>query len=816
MRASTSSYPDVRIATELWGDWMFRVADRGRVSFRTTGMRIQALALASIVLLTMVVWASPAKAAIKIEDAKLVGEIDGSLFDQLGWSVAIDGDTAVVGTSNSGPGYAEVFVRSGTTWVRQARLTEPDGVNGDGFGKSVAIDGNTVVVGASRDIVDGRRQGSAYVFVRSGSTWSMEAQLTDPSGGSFQSFGASVAIQADTVVVGAPGSYDNGSLTESRGVAYVFERFEGSWTDTAKLTAAADDESDAFGVSVTLDGDTVVVGAYYADVGANDSQGAAFVFVDSGAAWTLQAKLVASDGTRGDYFGYSVALDGDTAVIGWSVWDADGSNPAAYVFVRSGVAWTEQEKLTASDAAVDDPFPTFGGSVAIEGDTAVVGAPYSDPGTGINQGSGYVFARSGSAWSETDRLTASDGAEGDYLGWSVALDAGTALLGAPTADAGDPNDNTLKDQGAAYVFLLVSDDDGDGVSNEIDNCPAMTNAGQGDGDGDGIGDACDANLNDGPSGDLDGDSVVNSNDSDDADPCVPTASGTPNADGDNVRDACDANDNDGPNGDLDGDGSTNADDSCPNSFGPPSNSGCPFSEPQPQPTPTPTPTPTPDPSPDPTPTPTTLPECQADSAALCGTDGDDELVIDAGSDRDGDGVVTVYLGQGADSVCVEKSSGLTVLISGQGGDDKVVIADCAGTAANYRAEDGSSAEGIAEDGPARVIFRGGVGDDDLVGGATVDRFFGGGGNDTAYGFGGDDVLRGGDGADTLSGGKGSDTLVGGADDDTLKGGGGDDTLQGSSGRDSLVGGPGRDALNGGRGQDSCRGGQTDSLRRCES
>src|SRR5579884_1576984 len=370
---------------------------------------------------------------------------DGAAGDQFGGSVALsgDGNTALVGADgkNGFQGAAYVFVRSGTTWSQQQKLTAADGAAGDQFGGSVALsgDGNTALVGA-----DGKNgfQGAAYVFVRSGTTWSQQQKLTAADGAAGDQFGGSVALSGDgnTALVGADGK--NGF----QGAAYVFVRSGTTWSQQQKLTASDGAAGDQFGGSVALSGDdnTALVGAAGATIGSNADQGAAYVFVRSGTTWSQQQKLTASDGAVDDFFGLSVALsgDGNTALVG-----ADGKNGfqgAAYVFVRSGTTWSQQQKLTAADGAV---FDNFSLSVALSGDgnTALVGA-YGKNG---QQGAAYVFVRSGTTWSQQQKLTASDGAAGDQFGGSVALsgDDNTALVGAVAAKIG-----SNIQQGAAYVF----------------------------------------------------------------------------------------------------------------------------------------------------------------------------------------------------------------------------------------------------------------------------------------------------------------------------------------------------------------------------
>jgi MYXO-CTERM domain-containing protein len=212
----------------------------------------------------------------------------------------------------------------------------------------------------------------------------------------------------------------------------VFVRSGSTWTKQQELTASDGTGTDNFGYSVALSGDTAVVGAK----GRASGQGAAYVFVRSGSTWSQQQELTASDGAAGDLFGLTVAVNGDTAVVGASY--RASRQGAAYVFVRAGSTWSQQQELTASDGAAND---LFGCSVAVSADTAVVGAY----GKASLKGSTYVFTRSGSTWSQQQVLTAMDSAAGDAMGNAVAVNGSTAVVGAY---------QKASSAGAAYVFAL--------------------------------------------------------------------------------------------------------------------------------------------------------------------------------------------------------------------------------------------------------------------------------------------------------------------------------------------------------------------------
>jgi hypothetical protein len=378
---------------------------------------------------------------------------DGAPGDSFGASVALSGDTALVGANlddvgpNSNQGSAYVFVRSGTTWTQQAKLTASDGADSDDFGYAVALSGETALIGAILDDVGANSdQGSAYIFVRSGTTWTQQAKLTAADGASGDEFGFSVALSGQTALIGS--ALDDVGANPDQGSAYVFVRSGTSWSQQAKLAAADGAPFDDFGWSVALDGDTALVGAVSDDVGATVNQGSAYVFVRSGTTWSQQAQLTASDGAAGDDFGVSVALAGNTALVGAYLDDLGPNNQqgSAYVFVRSGAAWMQQAQLTAPDGAAGD---TFGVSVALSGDAALVGAYLDNVGSNTGQGSAWVFSRVGSKWIGPDlQALAAGGAANDQFGFSVALSGDTALVGAPLRDVG-----ANADQGSAYVFV---------------------------------------------------------------------------------------------------------------------------------------------------------------------------------------------------------------------------------------------------------------------------------------------------------------------------------------------------------------------------
>ncbi|UCG17078.1 MAG: hypothetical protein JSV19_03410, partial [Phycisphaerales bacterium] len=430
---------------------------------------LRSVTISLIVVLSLLA-ARQAQAQCQLDESAKLLASDPAGNDRFGNSIAIYGDTAMIGAdwddnaggNNAGAAYA--FVHSGGVWTEQTKLTASDAAAGDIFGASVSVFGNTAVIGAALDDhTGGTDAGAAYVFVRSDGVWTEQTKLTasDAAGGDY--FGYSVSVSGDTAVIGA--FYHDHAGGSDAGAAYVFVRSGGVWTEQAKLTASDAAADDHFGWSVAVSGDTVVIGAHFADPAGVSKAGAAYVFVRSGSVWTEQAKLTASDGAADDFFGCSVGVSDETVLIGASGDDHAGVNGAgsAYVFVKPGGGWvdmTETAKLTVSDAAAMDG---FGHCCSVSGDTAVIGA-FGDDHTGeASAGSAYVFVRSGSVWTERAKLVASDAAADDRFGISVCVSGGTAVIGADTDDHAGGTD-----AGAAYVFGGLGDCNANGVPDDCD------------------------------------------------------------------------------------------------------------------------------------------------------------------------------------------------------------------------------------------------------------------------------------------------------------------------------------------------------------
>lgn len=360
----------------------------------------------------------------------------GSFF---GSSVALSGDDAVVGAVRSGAAY--VFVRNGGGWSQQAKLTPTDPAAAPDFGVSVAISGNAALVGAYSGSPSG--PGSAYVFARSGSEWSQQARFTAVVPVEYDYFGASVSLSGTTAVVG----------TRSENT-YVFVRSGASWIPQMILRTPPS----VFTPSVAIDAGTALVGASEANTEAAEQAGAAFVFSRVGVMWSEQAILTAGDPAAGAEFGFSLALEGTTALVG-APGDASpigARSGSAYVLVRDTGSWSVQAKLRSLHSPQLLAYQgreEFGSAVALSGDTALVGAPRETTGISpLTSGSASVFVRRGTTWSHEAKLLPEDRYEGDDFGTALALSGDTALVGAPRKFTyAPPGVDWL--HGNAYVFV---------------------------------------------------------------------------------------------------------------------------------------------------------------------------------------------------------------------------------------------------------------------------------------------------------------------------------------------------------------------------
>lgn len=394
---------------------------------------------------------------------------DATPNNLFGESLALSGDTIIVGAPNTdiggvrAQGAAYVFIRSGTTWTEQAKLTANDGRREDVFGRSVAIDGDMAIVGAPFADIGTNcgtggllcNEGAAYVFVRSGTTWTQQQKIISVDPAAFELFGHQVEIENNTAVISE--HLDDVGGNPDQGRINIYARTGGNLALQQRLTS---DSSSVrlFGMNLDLDRDTIVAGA-----GGGNTGGAAYVFARSGTTWTQQQKLLASDGEPGNNFGFSVAVSGDTIVVGDDSDDIAGNSNqgSAYVFTRSGNLWTQRQKFTASGGRAGEK---FGYDVGVSGDTIVISASYERVGTNDYQGAAYVYVYNGASWTEQQKLVAADAVEDSLFGISVLISGNTIIIGA--LDSANPGPSG--EAGAAYIFNALPakrapfDFDGDG------------------------------------------------------------------------------------------------------------------------------------------------------------------------------------------------------------------------------------------------------------------------------------------------------------------------------------------------------------------
>jgi hypothetical protein len=352
---------------------------------------------------------------------------DGGSKHHFGISSVLEGETAVIGsmhTSNSGAVY--VFERGDGGWAQSQQLT--DGVSGNWFGSELAIDADTLVVAAANDSTDGPSYGTVYVYVRGSEGWELQQRLSAADAQSHDYFGSSVSIDSDTVVVGCT-SHD--TVEYGEGAAYVFVRSGTTWTQQAQLIASDGKTADSFGESVSVSGDTIVVGAQASDDHGPGS-GKAYMYVRSGTDWSEQQILSPSDLGPEDIFGVEVDLDGDRALIGAYADDDDGvSSGTVYYYTRSGTTWTLQQQVHSPTA---EAYRYFGMSVDVFGDRMVVGEPGYDAGA-TSTGRANYYELSGDTWTYVRSVVPSSYSENDNWGRSVAISEKAVIVAGSTADA---------------------------------------------------------------------------------------------------------------------------------------------------------------------------------------------------------------------------------------------------------------------------------------------------------------------------------------------------------------------------------------------
>jgi len=450
----------------------------------TAGRRIDvAVPIRNIARLAVIAGMMLALPVVSIATTPVHNE-DGTVFpaditEDFGFAVAVYGDTAVVGDpyndlDGAFAGAAWVFVRSGTSWVEQARLVPSDVAAGDVFGWSVDIYDDYVVVGAPWATGAGSvKSGAAWVFKRDGTTWTEHAKLIgsavidgDPSDSPDYAdvFGTSVAINGDipadatnneiwhNIFVGAPSDLHHGWLHAGSVHGFQLSADGSAWEPMGKVYSDNPYYYDEFGISVDLDGDHMIAGAHQAGddlLGAHSNPGAAYLWVRRGmlGTWNLEARLTAGDPIAYGHFGQSVAVIAAgglaTFVVGAPDDGIGGESGSAYVFVGSAATFPQFAKLTASDETSGN---RFGTSVAVTKDGIIVGSPWDRTTAGSLVGAVYVFARDATTWVESEKLIASSYNGFEELGHAVAITGDTALIGSDQAHG------SVSQGGAILVF----------------------------------------------------------------------------------------------------------------------------------------------------------------------------------------------------------------------------------------------------------------------------------------------------------------------------------------------------------------------------
>jgi len=331
--------------------------------------------------------------------------------------------------------------------LSETKLVASDGSAGDEFGIALALDTDTVAVGAIWVDDIASSSGAVYVYERTSGGWAQTAKVKHNNPQTSDKLGRAVAIRNGLLAVG---DYRLDGVGFDSGGLFIFEKSGNTWQQTHLCIPADNAPYDAIGRSLAMDGDLIVVGGFPDDLGLD--AGGAYVYERSGSDWIERQKLLPSDGAAEDYFAQHLAISGTTIVIGSFLNDATGgvNSGAAYVYERTGAGatWVQTAKLEASDAAPDD---RFGEWVAIQDGLIAVGAFLDDGPAGIDTGSVYLFEKVGGIWTQTAKLTASDAKESDYFGMSVSIDGGLMVIGAMGCDDG------ALDGGAAYLFRRASD-----------------------------------------------------------------------------------------------------------------------------------------------------------------------------------------------------------------------------------------------------------------------------------------------------------------------------------------------------------------------
>ena len=424
-------------------------------------------------------------------------------FIQFGTSIAVNGDVAVIGTPNAdvggtAAGGVYVFNRVGDDWERMGRVDPPTAQLNMNFGSAVAVEAGTLIVGTPREDGAGTDSGAVYVYSADATTWSLVQRIVPPDEAAWKQFGWSLSLQGDTLAVGVPGDSEFGPY---QGAVYLFTNTNGQWLFSEKVDGQIAGDYGNFGAEVLLNGELLFVGAPTRAI-SGIIWGAVFVYRKNGTDWQFDQEIQppVSVGSS-TYFGQSLAVEGDTLAVG-----APYDNTAArsmldivgrgsvFVYELENSQWLLKQRLLPNNGSVND---SFGYDIAISGAALAVGAPWSDGLYSSGVGSVQVFLKTGDEWIYEDYATTVDAPANSWFG-SVVYAAGDSIF------VGAPYDNSLGyNHGAVYVSRWT-DADGDGIFDNVDNCRYYGNGDQADTDADELGDACVP--------DMDGDGIENNND----------------------------------------------------------------------------------------------------------------------------------------------------------------------------------------------------------------------------------------------------------------------------------------------------------------
>jgi len=439
---------------------------------RIASLLLGTAALALLFLLAALGTAHATTPHVRSWNEQRVLDPQGLGFDKFGRAVALDGDVALVAASeapigaNETQGKVLAYERAADgSWNLVQTLIASDGGAYNEFGWSVALDGDIAVIGAINANIDGNNsQGAAYVFTRgSDGQWSETQKLVAADGRPVDWFGNAVVIAGDTIVVGAYGAHYADQAM--RGSLYVYTAAGGVWTQAQQLVADDGDSGDAFGQAIALSGNTLIASAPGATIGVNYAQGAVYRYTRTAGSWTQAQKIVVTEGVESDQLGTSLALDGDTALIG-TMWRTGGQG-VVYVFDDTGSNWTQTQRLAAVDGAARangadaggtdgiglPSSDNFGISVALQGDTALVGASNVTIDGNDGQGAAYLFVKTDGMFAGTHTFTKYEGVSAPYYGSAVALTDDDVLAGV----YGYSPDWDHYEQGAAYFYHVVAD-----------------------------------------------------------------------------------------------------------------------------------------------------------------------------------------------------------------------------------------------------------------------------------------------------------------------------------------------------------------------